>query len=138
MKQSEFIKQSHIDAKLIRAVIKQSGGWESFTEMASDVCNHGASGGFNGWIYHTETCEFYAKNRKLICELAQDLASDIGEDMLTMVSNFNDIKGDYSTVEVGQTIFGNKSQHDTQIANALAWFAIEEVCRSYFDLVEGD
>lgn len=38
-----FIEASHINATLIRAVVRQAGGWESFVEDAENICNHGAA-----------------------------------------------------------------------------------------------
>ena len=34
MNQSKFIKESHINERLIRAVVRQIGGWEEFKERA--------------------------------------------------------------------------------------------------------
>ena len=36
-----FIEYSSINAELIRAVIRQSGGWETFQEIAPDIANYG-------------------------------------------------------------------------------------------------
>ena len=40
---------------------------------------------------------------------------------------------DYTADEVARTLYGAKRDADTQIANACAWFALEEVCRSYMN-----
>ena len=44
--------------------------------MAQDIYNHGISGGFNGWIYYNETCQFYAKNQSSIVKLVEYLSED--------------------------------------------------------------
>ena len=135
----QMIENSNIPASLIRATIKQFGGFESFKENAPDVTNYGISGGFGGFIYYCDTCAFYAKQRKNIITVAQSLAEDIGENLIEMVNSFNCLRlddGDSYMQEIGETLYGNKSQHDTQVANALAWFAAEEVCRLYCDLCE--
>ena len=129
-----FISQSNIDASLIRAVVRQMGGWEEFTDRAADVTNHGADGGFGGFIYYSETCAFYAKHRALILELVKNMADSLGEGVLEMVQNFNCLGKDFSLDEIGETLYGNKNKHQTQVANALAWFALEEVSRAYDDL----
>lgn len=41
MKLNQFVAKSHINDPLIRAVVRQSGGWEAFTGMADDITNHG-------------------------------------------------------------------------------------------------
>ena len=122
-----------IDSSLVRAVVKQIGGWDSFKESARDVSNHGADSGFCGFIYHTDTCAFYAKNRGAILALLNDLSESLGEDILTLVQNFGCLGKDYTLDEIGKTLYGNKNQHETNVANALAWFALEEVCRAYAD-----
>jgi len=123
---------SNINIQLVRAVVKQVGGWDSFKEIAADVMKHGADAGFSGFIYYKDTCDFYAKNRENIYALASEMASSMGEEVVGMVKSFRCLN-DSTEVEVGATLFGNKAKHDTHVANALAWFALEEVCRSYAD-----
>ena len=131
-----MIDNSNIPASLIRAVVRQFGGFDMFKQSAPDVTNHGINSGFCGFVYYTETCTFYAKHRKDIIQVAEDMSNDIyGNDKLIgFVKSFNCLDADSS--EIALTIYGNKSQHDTQVANALAWFAGEEVCRLYCDLIE--
>ena len=125
-----FIEYSSIDADLIRAVIRQSGGWKSFQDIAPDITKHGIAGGFGGWIYYTETCQFYAKNQALIVELVEYQMKEYDyQSAQDMINRFNSI--DATMSEIGHTLYGNKSQHDTQVANALAWFAAESVVGEY-------
>ena len=132
-----FIEYSSIDAKLIRAVIRQFGGWRSFQEMAQDIYNHGISSGFNGWIYYNETCQFYAKNQSSIVKLVEYLSEDHDyKSAQDMVKSFNSI--DATLSEIGYTLYGNKRQHDMQVANVLTWFAAEEVARSFVDWSENE
>lgn len=131
-----FAAQSNISEKLIRAVIAQIGGWDSFKSSAKDVTNHGADSGFSGFIYHTETVKFFNNNRDEILGLAQDMADEFGQTKIEMIKGFRCLNNDYNEDEIGAALYGPKSDVDTQIANALAWFALEEVCRSYSDALE--
>ena len=63
MKLSDFVKQSTVPAKLIRAVVRQVGGWDNFTEIANDAARHGAAAGFVGFTYYDDTVAF-TKDRK--------------------------------------------------------------------------
>jgi hypothetical protein len=137
--QNQIIAQcGNVPASLVRAVIKQSGGIDSFREMASDIANHGIMGGYSGWIYYTETCAFYAKHRKSILEMLNNMRDDFGMGYLVeLVQSFNGAK-DSTEWEIEKTLFMNKSQHDTQVANLLAWVACEEVAWATNDLVEGN
>lgn len=132
-----FIEYSSIDAGLIRAVIRQSGGWQSFQESAPDISKHGIAGGFSGWIYYTETCDFYAKNQSTIINLVECQSDEYGyQSAQDMVKGFRSL--DATLSEICYTLHGNKHQHDTQVANALAWFAAEEVARSFVDWSESE
>ena len=117
-----------MDERIYKAVIKQLGGKESL----EDVYNHGADGGFSGFIYHSDTIEFFRKNKKHIVMLAEDMSNDLGEDILSMINSFNCLK-DYelSNSQIGKVLYGKFSDSDdnTQIMNALSWFALEEVAR---------
>lgn len=133
----DFATHSNISAQLIRATVRQFGSWEYFTECARDITEHGADAGFGQFVYYADTCAFYAKHRALILALVAEMADSLGEDQLTMVRNFNCLGKDYTLEEVGETLYSPKNKHQTQVANALAWFTLEEVARSFVDFVEG-
>ena len=138
-----FIDRSNLSAPLVRAVVKQSGGWDSFQKMARDVAAHGADAGFSGWIYYTETCDFYKKNKKEIIRLAKNIASELGmdgsarndfKDHLNFIKSFGCIRDlGISIDELVQGMSGNGELQD-QIQNCLSWFALEEVSRAYDNL----
>ena len=137
MRQSAFIANSHISASLIRAVSRQIGGWEYLTQSAQDIQNHGADGGWHGFTWYDDTKKFYRRNRKAILELAEQLTDDLGEDLLSMVASFNCLKSDKLTQnEVAQALYLSKGDMVDQVQNAMAWFALEEVARSYCDCLE--
>jgi len=131
-----FCQYANIDSNLIKAVIRQSGGWSDFQEQASDIANHGTSGRFYGWIYHThtDTCEFYAKNQQLISDLVESQADEYGyASAQDMVKKFCGM--DSTMSEIRYTLYGNKRQHDIYVANALVWYAAEKVARAYADWI---
>jgi hypothetical protein len=53
-----------------------------------------------------------------------------------MVKSFRSL--DSTLSEIGCTLYGTKRQHDTIVANALAWYAAEEVARSFVDWSESE
>ena len=137
MRQSEFIKNSNISPKLIRAVSRQLGSWESFTNYADDIQNHGAGGGFGGFVYYRETVQFYRRNRAAILALLESLADDLGEDLLSLVASFNCLRHYKLTQnEVAQALYLSKGEWVDTVQNAMAWFALEEVARAYCDCLE--
>jgi hypothetical protein len=114
-----------MDKTLQTAVIRRVG-----LDSLQDVASHGADGGFAGFTYYSDTCAFYAKHQTRIVALVEEMASDMGESPTNLVAGFRCLNGDYSEAEVGRTLYGPKKGHETQIANALAWFALEEVAHS--------
>ena len=130
-----FVEKSHIEEKLVRAVVHRMGGWENFTNSAPDITNHGIDGGFHGFIYTTETVKFAKQNLPEIMELAKNMADDLGENKYKMIEGFNCLK-DFKNIDAGEAIYNKKSEDHDTVLNALAWFAGEEVARSYVDMLE--
>ncbi len=135
-----FCEASHISPAIIRAVVRQLGGWDAFRESAADIANHGADGGFSGFIYYADTVRFARKNLDSIIELAADMARDIGEPgAFSLIAGFNCLRGDdLSGDDVAAAIYRRNDENAQTVYNALAWFALEEVARAYVDLVESE
>ena len=135
-----LIANSSIPATLIRAVVKNMNGWDSFKESAQDVVDHGASCGFGNFIYYTDTIVFTAKNRKAIAELAAQQAADFGDSSeIEMILGFNQLKhDDLTSSDMARALYGRLTDDDkkTIIYNALAWYALEEVALAYCDLLD--
>lgn len=137
MKMKQFIEATHIPAALVRAVSRQIGGWESFTNCAEDIQDNGADGGFCGFIYYRDTLAFFRRNRKAIMEMAEQMADDLGEGMLKMIAGFNCLRSDELTEDaIAKALYASKGDDMTSIQNAMAWFALEEVARSYCNCKE--
>lgn len=122
-------------SKLIKAVTSKVG-----IESIEDVNRHGIGGGFGGFIYYYDTLPFFKKYKKQILELAEDMAPSICEGgALELIQNFNCLssgqypnkKPNYTQTEIAQAIYSGKGENATQVQNAMAWFAAEEVCRMF-------
>lgn len=121
-------------SELVNPVLNQLGGdWEDKQNDLRGVSECGAAGGFGGFIYYSETCEFYKRNRARIVRSLEDLADGLGEGVIEMVRNFNCIKGDYSVNEIGKALYGRYNEDYQYIYNALAWYALEEVANEFVD-----
>jgi len=127
---ANLIESTNIPESLVRAVVKQMGGWESFKESAPDITRHGISGGFHGFLYYSETVPFAKRNRKAILEMATQQADDFGAGLVEMIKGFNCLKGATET-EIVEGLAGVTDE--TQVPNGLAWYAGEEVARAYCD-----
>lgn len=111
---------------------------QTFTNIINSP--HGASGGFNGFIYYDETCKFARENIKDIFDYAVEQAEQLGEGVYKMISNFNCLNDmNVKETEVASTIhLALKGVEDdqgieTQILNALSWYALEEVAEKEVD-----
>jgi hypothetical protein len=128
-----------MEANLINAVVRQLG-YRKITkecrETMSDICNNGIDGGFGKFIYYSDTVNFFKKNRAAIVEAVEEMANELGEDSAVMVAGFNCLKPcDKETrASIARCIYGGRlTEDDTQVANALSWFAAEEAARAVVD-----
>ena len=120
--------------QLTYAVLDQLG-FESLDsdakQVLNDVANYGADAGFSGFIYYSDTIEFFDNNKSLIVELMKNDAESLGEDCpFCMVANFNCLRGTVDALEVANALTtSNPNNYDyvTSVKNALAWYALETV-----------
>lgn len=136
---ARLIESTNIPAPLVRAVVRQMGGWESFTESAQDITNHGIDGGFHGFIYYRDTEAFAKRNRELIAQMASEQASEFGTGVIEMIRGFGCFRNGTKPTdeEIGSALYAGKDAKDgLPVLNALAWYAGEEVSRAYCDMIE--
>ena len=148
-------ERSGVSEKLIRAVLRQLGGGKYAINTLRDVNRGGADAGFAGFTWHSDTVAFFKLNRKEIVALAEQQADGMGENTAEMVASFQCLAGrrlkhdrtdafDYRTTphnrailneympSVARCLYGGRlTDDDTDVANALAWFALEEVARAF-------
>jgi hypothetical protein len=131
----KLIESTNIPASLVRAVVRQMGGWQSFCDHAPDITRHGINGGFAGFIYYADTEPFAKRNRSAIAEMASNQASDFGTSVTEMIQGFGCFRGNVQTdIEIGEALYAGKNDEDGHnMLNALAWYAGEEVARAYCD-----
>ena len=135
MKLSDFVKQSTVPAKLIRAVVRQVGGWDNFTEIANDAARHGAAAGFVGFTYYDDTVAFTKRNKCAILEFATDQDYQIESvGLVKFVAGFGCI--DETEDDIARALYAGRGDAFQEVYNALAWYVLEEVCRSYVDLLD--
>ena len=116
-------------AAMVRPVYNQLGCCDvsEFFDTCDNVASHGAACGFGGFIYYSETVAFFRRNKINIIQMACEIAEELGTDPVAMVRGFNCLGDSYSYDEVARAMYGRYNDELTQIYNALAWFALEEV-----------
>ena len=122
-----------MNQNLINAVVEQLGYDDLDSEcrdVLQDVARYGADAGFGGFTYYADTCAFFEANHAAIVDLVKQYAEEFGTDVISFVAGFNCLDDDIETRdEIGRAIYGKLEGGDTLVANALAWFALEEVAR---------
>jgi len=129
MKTIKSVISENSDYKtLINAVVSRIG-----KESIMGVVNHGIDGGFNGFIYYSDTHKFALQYRKLIVKLLEESAEQMGEDVCEMVNNFGIFKGKMDRDEKNDLYkyLGGAKVQQGSVTNIMAWFAAEEVCRMF-------
>lgn len=118
------------------AVKKQTGlNKEDFFAELENVLQspYGAAAGFGGFIYYSETVNFWRKNKAKILRFAEDQADELGQNVVDMVAGFKGIKDDFTTGEIAAALYGRFNDDYTQIYNIMAWYCLEEVA-FYYDI----
>ena len=120
--------------RLTRAVLRRLD-----REQLADVARHGADAGWAGFTYTAETVAFYKAHKADILDLANQLASDLGEDTIAMIQGFRCLGHqarftgawacDYSANEIAEALYSGRGESADTIREAMAWFALEEVAR---------
>lgn len=131
---AQVIRDSGIPGRLVRAVIRQLGG----KDPLEDICQHGIDSGFHGFIYYSDTIAFFKRNRREISELVRQQAEDFGASPVDFVASFRCLdpkdKDPEKMDEIGRCLYGGRiGPNYTQVPNALAWYASEEVARAFCD-----
>ncbi len=139
---SQFIAESGLNPSLVRSTVRQCYSWQDFKEMAQDVTNHGANAGFGKFIYYTDTVAFTKRNKKALLEMCKDQASDYYGHGMTVpgfIAGFGCVGCVGCDAEqVAIALYTGKGDNVTEVYNALAWYALEEVARRYCDIIESN
>ena len=122
---------------LTRAVIRQLGGRDYLEDVASPD-HGGAEAGYVGFTYYSDTVPFFERQRKNILAVLEDF----GDDPDAIVMRFpclrlsKDDHEEWRTYRsaVNRLLYSNRKvdwdlPEEIQIANALAWFALEYVAQ---------
>jgi len=115
--------------ELEKAILQQIGiSKKEFKSRVSDFQN--ASGGIRGFVYYSDTHEFTMDNQSSIVDLLEETAEQLGEDVVSMVSNFRIFKGNMDKDEKKDLyafLSGNKNIEQGSVTNILAWFCVEQL-----------
>lgn len=92
--------------KMATAVMEQLGGVDEDMLDTLDSLNNG-SDGYTGFIWYTDTCEFYHKNADIINASMSEQSEEFGLGLIEMIKDFGGVQGNYSYDEIGKAIYGS-------------------------------
>lgn len=95
------------------------------SEDLEDIAQYGAGTGFPGFTYYHDTVKFFKKFKPEIVRLVENISEEFGIGPVAFVKGFRHL--DVTDEEVAKTLYGADRQADIQVANALVWFALEEL-----------
>ena len=138
-----FVESTNLPPALVRGVVAQLGGWESFQHYSQNIANYSVYGGFLGSTDYSDTVAFARKFKKEILELAKEQAKDFGESSAyTMMTRFGCFKDENLSADyLAELINGRFNDDDatglfTCVFDGLTLYAAKEVARAYRDLLE--
>lgn len=131
-----FIEERKDLRELAEAVVGQMGDADDpdVLSVLSEVMD--ARNGVGGFIYYSETCDFFRKNRALILSQLHDDADNFGSDMLRMCTEFDCFVGiEYD--EIARALYCADEDGDEWItlANGFAWYAYETIAHAFYDFL---
>ena len=86
-------------------------------QTAQDICNHGISGGFSGFIYYSETVDFFNRNEMRITDYFEDRF--VKSEFLELIREKLDIS--------------DIVEHTHYAINFYVWLYVELVLNAFYD-----
>lgn len=114
---------------LISAVINALGDM-SYIE---DVNKYGIDGGYGEFIYYSDTVAFAQKHHNQIRNLICEQSADFGMNEYEFIASFKCLDVDSDMKKDIYSFLGGKAPKEVSLANGLAWYAAEHVCRLFED-----
>jgi len=119
------------------------GSGELFTDLSCQFENcaeNGAKAVYRSFTCQNENKAFYKANRQDIVNHMENLAEEIGTDIISMVQCFGVFRNSTppTASEIGRALWGsfNHKNDFTALYNVFAWYALEEVSRTWFRYLE--
>jgi hypothetical protein len=116
---------------------------DDFRELSTqfvDCAEYGADIGISGFIYYKETVSFFKENRYDIIRQMEQIAAELGTDIISMVQGFGVFRdSDKPTPsEVGKALWDSSQGWPElyHLYNVFAWYTLEEISRTWYRYLE--
>ena len=134
VKLKDIIKNSSIDATLIRSLILWHGGLRSFCERVEDFSRYGASGG-NSFCYTDDTNKFFRSHSLAIKNHYREVCYDFydNDDIIGFFKTFQRLKS-YSRHELESAFYNGKGDAVNELYFVLCVGLVEALANNIFDM----
>ena len=143
-----IVRNSNFSERTIKNVIMALGfplvgSGNTFSKLSNQFENcaeNGADIGISGFIHSSEKVAFFLQNRNDIISHMEQTAAEFGTDIISMIQGFGVFRNsDKPTVsEIGRALWDSgKEYHSlTTLYNVFAWYALEEISRTWLMYLE--
>jgi len=113
-----------------------------FKELSAtflDCAKNGAQAGFSGFAAIRDTIAFFQENRLDIIAHMENLAAELGTDIISMVQNFGAFSNTQKPTvsQIGRALWCSLHHHElNHLYNLFAWYALEEVSHTWLRYLE--
>ena len=140
-------QRSGFSPSTVNAAIKamgfpQQGSGEIIKELSSlleSCAEYGAHIGIPGFTYYRETIRFFQKNQQGIINHMEQTAAEFGVDVIAMVQGFGVFRHSAKpkASHINKALYSRYYNPNLDILyNAFAWYALEEISRTWYRYVE--
>jgi hypothetical protein len=144
-----YIKDnSGFEHSTIRSVLNSlgyisRGSLKVLKELSAEFikcAEHGADKGFSGFSFPNETISFFVANREDIVKHMENMAEELGTDIIAMVQGFGVFRNTKPPTpgQVGKALWdsGRTWPELSALYNVFAWYALEEIARTWYRYLE--
>lgn len=120
-----------------------SGNVNQFKELSDTLtqCSlKGASAGFTGFSFLSDTIDFFIKNRSDIITNLEYSAKECGSDIFSLIQNFGIFRKNNkpSLTDIGKALWDNSHNYleYDYLYNIFTWYALEEISHTWYRYLE--
>ncbi len=136
LKLSTVIKNTNLDASLVRGLVAWHGGWGEFKNIAEDISNHGANTGIS-FVWYTDSVKFFRNHAPAIKAHLASCAYDYydSNNISEMIVKWDLVSG-YTVEEINQALYTGKGDARDSVYDAAVKAVTEELARVVVDSME--
>jgi hypothetical protein len=145
---SYLTNNSSFSNKTIHAVIVALGyrlshstkkDFRELSQELKEISENGASCGWSGFTYYSDTIAFFKKHRSDIAQQMEQTAAEMGIDLIAMVQSFGVYRNNDKPTpsEVGKALWNNRIEENlSDLYDNFSKYVLEEVANTWYRYLE--